>query len=102
MIDKIGVATNFTADDATLIEALRKFRDVMGCHLHIIHIETEQEEDAAGKMKTFCDPWLNDKNITKHCIAHKDINEGLDEFVKEKNIDLLALLSHKRNWFEEL
>lgn len=102
IIDHIAVATNFTTEDATLIEALRKFREVMGCHLHIIHVDTETNAGSDDQLKTFCERWQNDKNMTKHCIRHKDINEGLDSFVREKNIDLLALLSHKRNWFEEI
>ena len=102
IIDHVAVATNFTPEDATLIEALRKFRDIMGCHLHIIHVDTEQNGKSADQLKQFCEPWQHDKNVTKHCIAHKDINEGLDDFVKDQNIDLLALLSHKRTWFEEI
>ncbi len=102
IIDHVAVATNFTTEDATLIEALRKFREVMGCHLHIIHVETDQNGSSEETMKSFCSPWQQDKNITKHCIPNPDINQGLDAFVREKNIDLLALLSHKRNWFEEI
>src|SRR5687768_9120436 len=102
IIDHIAVATNFTKEDATLIEALRKFRDVMGCHLHIIHIDTNQNGSSDDEMKSFCEQWQHDKNITKHCVAHNDVNEGLDNFVREKDIDLLALLSHRRGWFEEL
>ncbi len=102
LIDHIAVATNFTPEDATLVEALRKFRDTMKCHLHIIHVDTGQNGTADDQMKTFCEPWQHDKNITKHAISHSNINEGLDTFVREKNIDLLALLSHKRTWFEEL
>ena len=102
VIDNIGVATNFTPEDAKLIEALRKFRDVMGCHLHVIHIDTEEGSNAEEAMKTFCSPWQQDKQMSKHCVQHKDINEGLDEFVKDKNIDLLALLSTRRTWFDEI
>jgi len=102
IIDNIAVATNFTDEDATLIEALRKFREIMGCHLHIVHINTDQSNEINGQLKTFCERWPNDKKITPHCISHPDINEGLETFVKDNKIDLFALLSHKRNWFEEL
>jgi len=102
MIDNIAVATNFTPEDATLIEAIRKFRDVMGCHLHVVHVNTDDNVATEDQLKSFCEPWQNDKNITRHCITNKDINTGLDTFARENNIDLLALLSHKRNWFEEI
>lgn len=100
VIDHIAVATNFQPEDAVIIEALRKFRDNMRCHLHIVHVSDDQDKSA--DMKSFCSPWQQDKQITSHCIQNKDINEGLEAFVLEKNIDILALLSHKRDWFEEL
>ena len=102
IIDNIAVATNFTDEDASLIEALRKFREIMGCHLHIVHINTDQNKEPSGQLKSFCERWPNDKKITPHVISHPDINEGLEIFVRDQNIDLLALLSHKRKWFEEL
>lgn len=102
IIDNIAIATNFTPEDVTLIEALRKFREVMGCHLHIVHIDTDQSKDSNGQLKSFCERWQNDKKITLHCVSHSDINEGLEKFVTENKIDLLAILSHKKNWFEDL
>ena len=102
IIDHIAVATNFTAEDATLIEALRKFRDIMRCHLHIIHIDTDESLPSTEKLKSFCEAWQHDKHMSSHCLTNKDINDGLDAFVKDQNIDLLALLSHKRSWFEEI
>jgi hypothetical protein len=102
IIDHIGVATNFTKDDALFIEALRKFRDSMRSHLHVIHIDTTSSGDGKEKMKTFYEPWLSDKKMTAHCVSSKDINEGLENFVQEKQIDILAILSHRRTWFDEL
>jgi nucleotide-binding universal stress UspA family protein len=102
VIDHIAVATNFTDDDANLINALRKFREIMGCDLHIVHINTDKNKDVETQLKSFCERWPNDKKITSHIIQHSDINEGLELFVNENKIDLLALLSHKRTWFEEL
>ncbi len=102
IIDNIAVATNFTEEDAKLIEELRKFREIMGCQLHVIHINTDQKIGSNDPLKSFCERWQNDKKMTTHVVNHQDINEGLEMFVKENKIDMLALLSHKRNWFEEL
>ncbi|MEP6795029.1 MAG: universal stress protein [Saprospiraceae bacterium] len=101
MIDNIAIATNLTDEDAVFVEEVRKFRELMGCHIHLVHINTTQNVDE-GPMKLFCERWHNDKKITPHVVYHDDINEGLESFVNENKIDLLALLSHKRNWFEDL
>jgi nucleotide-binding universal stress UspA family protein len=102
LIDHIAVAVNFKPEDALLIEQLRKFRDQIGSQIHIIHIDTETAESSQEKMKTFCEAWPNDKRISSYCLQHKDVNAGLQTFIKEKNMDLLAMLSHKRTWMDEL
>lgn len=102
IIDHIAVATNFTPDDALIIQSLRKFRDVMGSHLHVIHIDTSANEEGKQQMATFFEPWQQDKKMTAHCVSNKDINEGLENFIRGKDIDLLAILSHRRNWFDEI
>lgn len=102
VIDHIAVATNFTEEDTRLVEALRKFRDIMGCTLHVVHVDQEENPETTAKMKAFCESWLQDKKLSMHQVVHKDVNDGLDHFVKTNNIDLLALLSHKKTWFEEL
>jgi nucleotide-binding universal stress UspA family protein len=102
LIDHIGVATGFSEDDARLVEAVRKFRDVMGSHLHVIHIDTSSNGEGEQKMKAFYEPWQHDKKMTAHCVRNKDINDGLEDFIKEKNIDLLGILSQRRTWFDEI
>lgn len=102
VIDHIGVAINFSAEDAMLIEALRKFRDAMGSHLHLIHIDTSSNGAGEDNMKAFSEPWRNDKKMSSHCIVSNDINEGLEECMKQKQIDILAMLSHRRSWFDEI
>lgn len=102
LIDHIGVATNFSKDDAVLIEALRKFRDIMGSHLHVIHVDTTSNGEGQEQMKNFYEPWQHDKKMTYHCVVNKDINEGLEACMLEKKIDLLAILSQRRSWFDEI
>ncbi|MDQ3016247.1 MAG: universal stress protein [Bacteroidota bacterium] len=102
VIDHIAVATNFTPEDTKMIEALRKFRDIMRCKLHVVHVDQDENSSSLDRLKTFCESWSNDKNMTLHCVVNKDVNQGLDIFVKDNSIDLLALLSHKKTWWEEI
>jgi K+-sensing histidine kinase KdpD len=102
IIDHIGVATHFTPEDTALVEALRRFRDIMRCHLHVIHIDTTAEHEGIEKMKSFYEPWQQDKKMTAHCVPHQDINEGLEAFIKDQKIDVLAILSQRRSWFDEI
>lgn len=102
VIDHIGVATSCHAEDAMLIEAVRKFRDLMGGHLHVIHIDTTNDGSGAPKLASFFEPWQQDKRMSAHCVVHTDINEGLEKCMEEKQLDILAMMSHRRTWFDEL
>lgn len=102
LIDHIAVAVNFKPEDTLLVEALRKFRDALGSQLHIVHVDTNSDSDSESKMKTFCESWHHDKKINTYCIQDKSVNDGLENFMKEKGMDLLAILSHKRSWIDEM
>jgi nucleotide-binding universal stress UspA family protein len=102
LINHIGIATNFSENDAILIEAVRQFQKFIGGHLHVIHINTTNDADTEERMTTFFAPWKSDKNMTCECIKHSDVNDGLEEAMENLNIDLLAILSHRRTWFDEL
>jgi nucleotide-binding universal stress UspA family protein len=102
LIDHIAVAVNFKEEDAMLIEALRKFRDILGSHLHILHVQTQSAGDGTEDMKRFTEPWAGDKKLSTHCVRHKDVNEGLEQFMNENKMDLLAILSHRRSWMDEI
>ena len=102
LLDHIAVAVNFKPEDALLVEQLRKFRDQMSGHIHIVHVDTANDASSEEKMKAFCEPWLTDKRITSHCLKHKDINAGLQTFIQEQKMDILAMLSHRRNWIDEI
>src|SRR5690606_16632843 len=102
-MDHLGVTTNFSEDDARVIEAMRKFRDQLGSRqLHIIHFDTSESGTGSTEMDAFCQPWQHDKKITRHCIQHTDVNEALEKVVSEQQIDVLAMMSEKRSWFDEL
>jgi nucleotide-binding universal stress UspA family protein len=102
LINHIGIATNFSEHDAVLIEAVRQFQKFIGGHLHVIHINTSNDTDTEERMTAFFAPWKNDKNMTCECIDHANVNDGLEEAMEKLNIDLLAILSHRRTWFDEL
>ncbi len=102
VINHLGIATNYSENDVLLIEAVRKFQSFIGGHLHLIHINASSDADAEERMKAFSAPWKNDKSMTCHCIDHKNVNDGLEESMEKLNIDLMAILSHRRTWFDEL
>lgn len=102
LIDHIAVAINFKEEDALLVQAARKFRDKLGCQLHLVHVSTDDPATHKSAMDAFCAPWSGDKRMSAHCIQHAQVNDGLDGFMTEKGIDVLCLLSQRRSWIDEI
>ena len=102
-LDHLGVATRFTPEDAKIVDIMRKMRDQLGSRqLHIIHIDDSADGDGKAEMEKFCAQWAHDKTIVKHCISSNDVNAALEKIAAEQRIDLLAILSERRSWFDEL
>lgn len=102
-LDNLGVATRFAPEDAKVIEIMRKMRDQLGSrYLHILHIDDSAKGSGQADLDAFCQPWQQDKQIIKHCIRSNDVNSALEKIAGEHRIDMLAILSERRSWFDEL
>lgn len=77
------------------VEKINGFIELLGAHLHIVHIEPE--ENTPGFQ-------LPDglKEATFHSFKNDDVTEGIQHFVEQNGIDLLLVLPHKHNLFERL
>lgn len=102
-LDHLGVATTFKSEDARVIEAMRKMRDQLGSvMLHLVHIDDSADGTGQADMDQFCAQWQADKKITKHCVRASDVNAELEKIASQQHIDLLAIVSERRSWFDEL
>lgn len=102
-IGRLAYAATLRESDADLM-APASFAKVMGSELQIVHVLTAQasRDLDAGKtleeLKTRCDM----ENLSLHLIVHGDIAEGLEEFVREKKPDMLALHTHELSMYEKI
>jgi hypothetical protein len=99
-------ASNFEDSDVLAIRKLMGFVRPFGMKIYCVHISSP-EEYAIDKVKMdrlkkqFIEDSMNYK-IVCDIITSKDIFEGIDEYIDKKDIDLLALTTHKRGMFEKL
>ncbi len=105
-INKVLYATDFDESD---FKALRKLMNLIrpfGMKIHCVHIATDLDDTLdMAKMESLKEHFqkeFNEYSLTCDVIQHKDVFQGLEDYIDEKDIDLIALTTHKRGIIEKL
>ena len=106
--DKINVlyATDFHDSDFSAFNNLLKILKPFNVHFDCIHIESNEnhpwKDMQMFKLESYLGKTYPGMNIKCHLINHKNLLKGIQEFVDEKDIDLISFTSPKRSIFYKL
>jgi len=97
-IKHIAYATDFYPNDDLAINQLTDLAEALEASVHFVHV-TKQEIEAPSDLQL-----ANAKGTFDgfSIVTSDSIQEGLDEFIKEKDIDVLALFIPRRRLWERL
>lgn len=102
VIDKIAFTTNYEAKEILAIKNLMRFANFFKANVYCIHVDTSHTEGLTNKMEQFKTLVPAHENLHFVTIDGLRLEESLIKFVEENNIDILAMMTHKRNFIEEL
>ncbi len=102
-IDNIVYTVNFEFRDMGAINYLKKWCTAFNTPLHCLHVveKGENEWNAIKNMKIMKKVYKEHKRLQFQMRAG-DFETELHEFVRTKRIDLIAMISHKRNFIGRL
>ncbi|MCB0586499.1 MAG: universal stress protein [Phaeodactylibacter sp.] len=99
-ISHIAYATDFEPSDEHAVEQLMEFAGKLGSAIHFVHIDTKA---VAGSMEDYVMVENYPFPFTDFSVVgSRSVAEGLDEFVTENQIDILALFIPNRRLWERL
>jgi len=104
-IKKIAFATAINPGDKKVIDKLLDFAGWFNAEIHTFHICRKKESDCLKDIneleKAYCD-FVIDKFIFFDLIEGNNVLESINEFVRNKEIDILVMLTQKRSFFERI
>lgn len=106
-IQRLAYASNYESHDIEIINRLREFALIFSAEIHVVHF-VEPEFDDFEELIRYrgFEIILKERIAYPHLYVHKvtteDFDKGLNEFTEKENIDLLAMLTHKRSFLEKL
>ena len=104
-IKKIGFACDFDkVVETTPIEFIKNMVEEFGAELHVLNVDHEGKHFKPGtpEESLMLHTLLQDLNPNYHFIDHIDIEDGINEFVEENNIDLLITIPKKHKLLDSL
>jgi len=103
---RVVYATNFDEKDFVVIEKLVGLMKPFDVKVFCVHVgkETKSDWDQARLegMKDMLTKSYAEKDFACRLISGDNIPEALDKFIKEENIDVISLTTHKRNMISRL
>jgi nucleotide-binding universal stress UspA family protein len=100
-IDRIAVLTEFLDEEKILLTKVSEFASFFNATLDCIHVDLALTHDYTHRMDQFRKDCEEIGNIDFKVLQGLDLFKAVGEYVEEENIDILAILTHKRNFIHE-
>ena len=104
-IKKIGFACDFDkVVESTPVQFIKKMVKEFGAELHVLNVDHENKhfKPETPEESMMLHTLLEDINPHYHFIDHADIEDGINEFAEDNNIDLLITIPKKHKLLEGL
>ena len=104
-IKKIGFACDFEkVVESTPIQFIRSMVKEFGAELHVLNVDYESRhfKPETPEESLMLHTLLEGLNPSYHFINHVDIEDGINEFAEENNIDLLITIPKKHKLLDSL
>ncbi len=101
---KMVYATNFEWLEESYMLKVVDLAILLGAELHFLHVNLSHTYRASSKMEEWKNMLYGKDNIYFEIIEglNLEVVQSLENYVEENDIDLLAMLTHKRDFWERI
>jgi nucleotide-binding universal stress UspA family protein len=103
---KVLYATDFDSTDYSALRRLVSFVKPFNAKIFCVHAALEEshlfDEVQMKRIRSYLFDTMDEYNIECGLLETMDIQQGLEDFIEERSIDVLAVTKQKRNFFTRL
>ncbi|MEX2591032.1 MAG: universal stress protein, partial [Chitinophagales bacterium] len=103
---KILYATDFKEKDTDAISTLLEFAVLLGSEVHCVHFDLDGfvniDRADMEEIEARFEAERKAGHIDFEIVSADNLEEGMDQYIKDRQIDLLAMLTKKRSLFEKI
>ncbi len=101
-MDRVAFTTEFKDEEAKALSWLNRWPGTMDASIYCVHVDMRHTEDLTHRMDPFKSNFAGSNNLHFEVIDHTFFEAAIVKFLDEKQIELLAMVIHQRNFFKEL
>jgi nucleotide-binding universal stress UspA family protein len=101
-IDRIAFTTSFQEEEKKALETVRRFARPFGAHVHCINVDLAHTESIVGRMEKLKKEYAGQNDLSFTVLDGIDIREEVTKFLDAYQVDILAMVTHKRTFLQEL
>lgn len=101
-IDKIGVTIEYSREDAKVIAKVLDLAKALNANVEAIHIDITHTGDLTHTIDDFKETYKDYHYLSFVELQGSNIVEATANYADKNNIDLLVMVTHKRNFLQEL
>lgn len=102
-IKRIGYATDLTYNDNSIISKLMGVAEIFNAQIKCFHVHDSNLDTENSIIDDFITQYKSEANaekITFQLVDNLNTIDGIEYFIKENDIDLLAVLKEKKYWLD--
>jgi len=101
-IKKLAYACECKEVPDMMMDTIQTIADLMDSEIHLVHVEKEEEMDMYFDLiKAWKNKYPHSK-VENHFIHASELSDGLNNFVDDKEIDLLVMAHKNRGFLDDL
>lgn len=101
-IDSIAMTTNYMEEEKQAIEKLIALFSPFKPQVKCVNVDLAHTAQYTHRMEDFATAFADNQNLSFEIINGNDFQTALTSFLEQNPVDLLAMVTHKRNFLEEL
>lgn len=101
-IDRIAITTEFSDEEKRALHKVLDFAELFGGTVFCVNVDTAHTHFYTKRMEKLKEEFAGHNNVEFVVLEGEYIYEPVNQFVTEHQIDILAMLTHKRSFFQEL
>jgi nucleotide-binding universal stress UspA family protein len=101
-IDNIAFTTAFQPQENKGLEKVLQLFEAFSPKVHCVNVDLAHTEEYHRRMDVFSADFAENDNVAFHVLDGTDFQTVLTKFLEEMEIDIVAMVTQKRNFLEEL
>lgn len=98
-IETIGFTTRFREKDKIALTRVLKIAKLAGAQVKCLYVQTE-DSDNTSKTYLEWEAYFKNEPVQFFIIPSEEVKQTIEDFITHQNIDILTMLTYKRNFFE--